>query len=278
MAKSKARASASTSSSKVRKMTVQGLSVNDILNYEAEIFTDIRFHLAVVFLGSAVLGQVRALTGPKFTASEFTKLESVRTYNKSVLSKSPSMCNVAASVAICRTLIAHSSDSDSNRILADYQDLVTNTSGPSGTSDNVMACLNDPARLRKLRRGYMLQTVGTIQATPVHNHNSLGSDLANLTKENFLDALPFDTSDLDSESIFSELVNLLRSHDETVYQDCITLNGAKDNLAPLEYTLGYKRSLGLTIADLKIPTISDSDPAWKRAAVKAAQNTLKRRS
>lgn len=249
---------------KVPKLSLPGVAVNEILTLE-EVIPGLRLSLAVVLIGAAIVAQLR-LALPKLKASEFSQLESVRRINSAILGKSKPMLEVAAAVAVRRTISAHASDPDDTRIRADLEDLVSNPSGPSGTGDSIRACQNNPQRLRKLRRGIMLSVASGIQAAAIHHPSTFGQAVKSVTSAIIMLSLPFKSDDLNGEEVYNILGNILNLEEGYEFMDCVNV-GTDTNLVPLEVGLSYSRANDQEIAALEIPSIADSAPAWRKTAV-----------
>jgi len=255
--------------SKLGKLSLPGVAIKEILEIE-EFFPTLRRSLSIVLYFVSIIAQVR-LKCANMNLSQFTMLESVRTYNKLVLAKSEPMLTVAAAVAIKRTLAAHAPDPDGSRITAAIQDLIENPTGPSSTKENMRAALVSEERLRKLRRGLMLKTTGQIQAAGAHNPKGLGPAIPNLIPQNFLSALPYE-SDITIEELVTAMRELFPIEPGFEFADAITIDPADQNLVPLEKIFNVKRMKdGVALASLQLPADITNLPAWKKNAITQAK-------
>lgn len=247
------------------KLNLPGVVIKDILDL-TEIFPKIKNSLAVVFLGASMVGQVTLLS-TTLKASDISRLDSVRNYNKNILGKSPEILEVTASVALSRTMAAYATAEDTSQLIDDAYDLVNNPTGQSSTKMTLRAALNSPEALRKLRRGYMLATTGSIQAAGLHEPRKISNDLLAINGENFLDSLPFDTSDLTFEEIKAETLELLGATEiSIVYNDSVDLKSST-NVTPLEEALGIRRLGATPLAKLDLPADESKLPAWRKKAI-----------
>jgi len=199
-------------------------------------------------------------------------LESVNTYTKKLLSKNQSTTYIAAAVAIRRTMVAHTGDTDESFILAAHQDLSTNLTGPVTTKGGISVALSSPESLRKYRRGLMTQVVGTLQSCPIHSPRKIHMSIEHLTPENFLPLLPFQTEDINLDDVIA-LIKTALIHDpqteKIIFNDLPAVYLGSNSL---ESVLSIERNTP-KLPDLStVPRDIDNLPAWKKAAIQQARN------
>ena len=249
------------------RITYPGVQIKEVLELQ-EFFPTITQSLAVTLILMVIVAQLRvttmAYTKP-MGANTFSKLESVNNYIKKGLARSPEILEVAAAVAISKTLAVHA---DGRSIQEDADDLINNTSGPSNASMNLGGIINDPAQVRKMRRGLMLQLTGTVQATVMHNPRRIHQQVQAISSTNILQLLPFDTSDLSLEAITARIKELCGS--EAPFHDGIIIAANESNSLELETLIGVsrKKPVDVPLAALELPANLDSLPAWQRKAIK----------
>lgn len=255
------------------KISIPGVLPDEVIKNTEPFIPNIRRSLAVTAMLVAAVGQVR-LAVKDMKPSEFSRLDSTNHYIRRGLAKSPEVIEVAVGVALTRTLIVYASNNvDEDVIHADTKDLLENLTGPSDLKVNLKAIMKDPERVRRHRRGLMLQVTGTLQATALHNPSRIHPNLQNLDGNNFMSLLPYSVGDLNLAIVADRAKELVGR--ETPFADGISV-GTKDNITPLEGLLGVSRLVDdTTIADLELPPNLDELPAWKRTAVMQLKNLKK---
>jgi hypothetical protein len=263
-----------SNSNSLPKLTIPGVLHSEILELEP-FFPDMRRSLAVLAFIIVIIAQLRIAAGPKLKATEFSRLESVNLYIRRALAKSPEMLSIVAAVAIRRTIGVYATeDVGDEQIKADVLDLTTHLEGPSSSKENLRAIMGSPERVRKFRRGIMLQVTGAIQASVIHHPKRIHPSVELITGQNFVESLPFPQQDLTLESVITRTKEILGlTSDSITFVDGIKVSADPSNTTPLEKLLGVTRELGTkTIAELKLPTNIDAQPAWKRAAITQAKS------
>jgi hypothetical protein len=258
----------SLSSPRYEKISIPGVQMIDLLELENE-FPDIRLHLATIMLPVCIVAQIRlSLLNTKPNA--IMSLPSVNAYNRNCLAKSKSITYVSGVVAIRKTLAAHTNDETADNMILDHNDLMNNLSGPISTRGGLAAALTSPEALRSHRRGIMAQTVGKVQAAPVHNPRIIARDVENITLSDFLPRLPFKTDDLDLNDIINRVNQYLAPSGGTV--EFIDYPMIPNGKVSLEEKL-YITRIAPALPDITtIPANIESLPAWKRAAINQARN------
>lgn len=264
MAKRKSSVDGSTSG--LEKLSVPGVNMTEVLELQ-EAFPGIRHSICVTMIAVVCIAQIRydQLMCP---ASQIQSLESVNTYIRTILAKSPPVNHLAAAVAIRRTIAEHALDVDDSRIVSNFNDLTSDLSGPVSTKGSYASCMGNPAKLRALRRGFMAQVIGQLQAVPVHYPTRIAKDVGNVTSEDYLSRMPFDTSDITMDTLVEEF-NRLLSPDGSILSFTDIPFPTVDKL-PMESQLLIQRtSPDLPSSDIKVPA---SAPSWKKAAAKQMNN------
>jgi hypothetical protein len=257
----------SSSASGIDKIVIPGVKVIDTLELENE-FPDIRLHLATLMLPVCIVAQIRlSLLTAKPNA--IMSLPSVNAYNRNCLAKSQSITYVSGVIAIRKTLAAHTNDDSPDNMILDHTDLTNNLFGPISTRGGLAAALTSPEALRSHRRGLMSQTVGQIQAAPVHNPRFIARDVENITLSDFLSRLPFKTNDLDINDIINRVNKYLAPYGGIV--EFIDYPMTPNGKVPLEEKLHITRIAPAFPDITDIPANIESLPAWKRAAINQAR-------
>lgn len=272
----------SNKSKSLSKINIPGVSVKEVLGMEPFI-PDLREHLAAVALIAVIVCQLRTVT-PKMSVPQFSVCESPNFYVKKVLGKSKSILTVSAAVAVRRSLGPYSllpEEILEESIAADLQDLITKPSGPSNSKENVNAIMKSPERLRRYRRGLMLKMVGEVQATCFHYPGNIHREIMKIDPNNFLELLPFETTDLTMDRLHEILDTYLNPQgldEDKVFCDGITIPNSENNLLPLEEGLPVARAIDDTrqlFDRVEIPRDFDSLPEWKKGMLSQAAKIKK---
>lgn len=246
------------------KIFIPGINLTELLKFE-DIFPNLRDNLAKLLFPVVLIAQIR-LMFPTLKPSEIQSLSSVNSYNRNMLAKSEPLVGITASAAIRKTIAEYANDNDSNRIVSDYYDLISNLSGPITTRGGLASVLGDPAKLRAYRRGIMAQLVGSLQSTPIHSPRRIHCEVEKITPNNYLSLLPFNTSDIEFDKIKSWANECLSATQDSVVEfvdTTITPTGT----APMEQAL-FIRRIAPTLPDIsKAPAGISNLPAWKKASI-----------
>jgi hypothetical protein len=260
--------SKSVLSSGMDKLSIPGINISELLDFE-ELFPDIRYYIATLMLPIVAIAQIRiALMSSKPTIIQ--NLSSVNLLNRCVLAKSDPLLYVTSAVALRRTAVAYANDESQENIILDHNDLRENTTGPVVTRGGLAASLGNPDRLRAYRRGLMAQTTGEMQATPIHSSRRLARDIENVSPEDYLSRLPFDTSDLDIGNIYSEVNHLISPTGNII--SCVEYPTIASGTVLMENGLLYTRNAPAIPDVSKAPTDLTKLPVWRRVAIKQAKN------
>lgn len=249
------------------KLSIPGVNITELLELE-DIFVDLKTHLAKIMIIVVIIAQIRiSLITSK--PAVIQGLESVNTYIKTFLSKSPSIIYVCAAVSIRRTLAIYANDKDPSQLLSDFKDLTENLSGTVTTRGGLNSALASKEKMRAYRRGLMAQTTGSIQSIPIHYPRRLSVDIEKINSENFLSYLPFPTGELKIEPLFDSISQTLLLDIETnkrVFNDFPNVSSIL-----MEQNLPIKRETPVFPNTSKLPTDSKGLPSWRSAAISQAK-------
>lgn len=256
-----------TSIKNLSKIQLPGIIILELLELQ-ELLPELKLNLIKSIYCVTLLGQIRISLSIHVPPSEVLRLESVNNYIKRFISKSEFTSYIAAATAIRKTMAVYVNDSDSQKIIADHCDLCNNLYGPSSTKGGSFNAIQTPERLRKYRRGIMLQIISKFQSVPIYTPLKISRDIDHIGPEEFISYLPFevDENKFTLSDIIMELQTLLYTKE---FSDLYMPN--KDIL--LEIPLDISRTQ-TQIPDL--PFIKEDDlkslPAWKKAALSQSKN------
>jgi hypothetical protein len=244
-------------------LSIPGVQINDLLDLEFSL-PDIRLNLSIIMLVVVYIGQIRLeFQGTKSNVVQ--GIESVNGLVRAILAKSPPLTYITAAVSIRKSMAVYANESDDSRIKADHADLSTNLTGPILSSNRgLSALLGSPEKLRSYRRGIMAKTTGNIQAAPIHSPRKISPKLEEVSRDNFLERLPFDTSDIDIDLVCERVLNLISPDG----QHLLVTDVPCPTSAKLDSCFKIQRQ-AVNLPDIT-GELPDDAPDWKKAAVNQA--------
>jgi len=261
----KTKKSTTGGSPQVVKINIPGVNISELLELES-LIPDLRKHLATITLVSCIIAQIRSSL-IKALPREVEALESVNYHIRNGLSKSLPMRYVAAGVAIRKTMFKYVDDPDGSGIVRDHTDLVENPTGEASTKGGPKAASVSPERLRKYRRGIMLQVVGAVQAATIHSPLKFHREIGQISDTTFMESLPFDTTGFNLAELYQFLRDYLRKDgNKIIFVDTLSLD-----MVPLEkpLRLDFERQFPeFSLKESKIPVDESKLPKHIQLAYK----------
>lgn len=194
-------------------------------------------------------------------------LESISCYRKICLSKHKKLVGLTAAIAIRKTMAVYSAF-DEQVIKNDFNDLLTNLSGPATRSPRLQAVINNPSKLRAHRRNLMLRTVGKIHAQPIYSPISCHPNLVNLDLNLLSEITPFEAEDFFSSSLHIKdtMHNYMGS--KINWNDGVAIPVSKGaNLTYLEHEIFSDKMSRIKAFSIPQKPSAAKDSPWKQAVI-----------